>query len=73
MALSYTQIPDYNQFVQSYFVDQELLDIQDVGTVLVQSTNIQSSTMSSTQDGSSGTAGQGSGSQPLPQGSVYGS
>lgn len=43
MALSYTQIPDYNQFVQSYFVDQELLDTQDVGTVLVQSANAQSS------------------------------
>ena len=43
MALSYTQIPDYNQFVQSYFVDQELLDTQDAGTVLVQSANVQSS------------------------------
>ena len=34
MAINYKQLPDYNQFVQSYFVDQELLDAQNVGDKL---------------------------------------
>ena len=41
MAINYTKLPDYNQFVQSYFVNQELLDTQDVGTVLVDNANTQ--------------------------------
>ena len=41
MAINYTKLPDYNQFVQSYFVNQELLDTQDVGTVLVENANTQ--------------------------------
>lgn len=43
MAINYKQLPDYNQFVQSYFVDQELLDAQDVGTVLVENATVQTS------------------------------
>lgn len=43
MAINYKQLPDYNQFVQSYFVDQELLDAQNVGTILVENTSMQAS------------------------------
>jgi hypothetical protein len=32
MSTSYKELPDYNQFIQSYFVDQELLNSEDAGT-----------------------------------------
>jgi len=53
MAISYTKIPDYNQFVQSYFVDQELLNTQDVGTVLVENANTQA-VMNNGEQGTNG-------------------
>ena len=51
MAVNYTQLPDYIQFVQSYFVDQELLDTQNVGTVLVQTAGDQNGTMGASASG----------------------
>jgi len=64
MATIYTELPDYNQFVQSYFVDQQLLDTQDVGTVLIQNASVESDnqnqTESETQDTNNNTNnGQG--------------
>lgn len=50
MAVSYTQLPNYTQFVQSYFVDQELLDTQNVGTVLVQTAEEQNGTDTTNND-----------------------
>jgi hypothetical protein len=32
MSISYKELPDYNQFIQSYFVDQQLLDSEEAGT-----------------------------------------
>ncbi|HAI43364.1 MAG TPA: hypothetical protein DCM40_37320 [Maribacter sp.] len=58
MAISYTKIPDYNQFVQSYFVDQELLNAQDVGTVLVENANTQA-VMNNGEQGTNGNNTQG--------------
>jgi len=58
MAINYKQIPDYNQFVQSYFADQELLDTQDVGTVLVENASTQASDSSSTACGMTDGAGR---------------
>ena len=44
MSVNYKDLPDYGQFIQSYFVDQEMLKNQDVGTVLIQTAEAQSGT-----------------------------
>tara|TARA_B100000282_G_C31519695_1_gene393328 strand:+ start:154 stop:375 length:222 start_codon:yes stop_codon:yes gene_type:complete len=41
MAINYTQLPDYKQFVQTFFVDQELLNTQNAGTVSLETANEQ--------------------------------
>ena len=41
MAINYTQLPDYKQFVQTFFVDQELLNTQNAGTVSLEAANEQ--------------------------------
>ena len=69
MSTSYKELPDYKQFIKTYFVDKEALANQDVGSVLVKSTNMQSNTQSNTQSN----ATNGSGNQELEPGSVYGS
>ncbi len=61
MAINYKQIPDYNQFVQSYFADQELLDTQDVGTVLIQDASVENNNQNETQDANNDTEDKGQG------------
>ena len=61
MSISYTKLPDYNQFVQSYFVDQELLNTQDVGTVLIQDASVENNNQNETQDANNDTEDKGQG------------
>ena len=61
MSISYTKLPDYNQFVQSYFVDQELLNTQDVGTVLIQDASVENNNQNETQDSNNDTEVNGQG------------
>jgi len=47
MAISYTELPDFNQYIQSYFVDEASLESQEPSKVEVETVTLAKNTTTS--------------------------